>query len=624
MPVLSKPRNRGRACFARAFFASLFAFGVLLASASLASAAISFTPSSGSPFDAGVNPISLESADLNGDGHKDLVVWDYQGGLNILLNDGAGDFAEAAGSPIAYTAGGTSFDLGDVDGDGDTDIAIVSNNSSGVTIYLNSGTGSFSSASNSPLPLSRGPNDQDQHPQDLRIADFTRDGIPDVLVSSVCRQLFRGTGSGAFAAADLAPSSGSPCSDPLVKFSVGDFNGDGNADIAAASANEMKVSIGDGTGHFSTAAYAMSNGATPRRPLIGDINGDGHEDLVYFVSDLLGTGDGTFGSQVVIPAMNIVNNEAVALTDIDGDGTLDIVAVTNTNQLKVLRGLGSGTFASSFSSSMNVGTSIWDVAASDLNGDGAPDIATAQYTDGKISSLINSSPQAFHGDVTNLQFGNQGVGSIGTPSTATFTNDFPVAVNVKRVRIVGPDRSDFFLNEDCSGILLSAPCTAQVRFAPSALGARSATLEVVLSSSGRTYSVPLSGTGTAAIPGPAGPQGPPGPAGPSGSSGTAGSPGPAGADGEPGLAVAIAATKLTAKKAATLRVAYVLSGAAAVTVEVRRGSKTLRSATSSAAAGRRQIKMSLKGLKPGRFVLAISAKSGETTASDSVSLKVTR
>ena len=83
---------------------------------------------------------------------------------------------------------------------------------------------------------------------------------------------------------------------------MGDFNGDGVQDLAAANwdSDNVSVLIGTGTGSFG----AASNFAAGTRPLsvaVGDFNGDGVQDLATAncgsnnVSVLIGTGTGSFG-----------------------------------------------------------------------------------------------------------------------------------------------------------------------------------------------------------------------------------------------------------------------------------------------------------------------------------------
>ncbi|MCL1469047.1 VCBS repeat-containing protein, partial [Argonema galeatum A003/A1] len=84
---------------------------------------------------------------------------------------------------------------------------------------------------------------------------------------------------------------------------VGDFNGDGKTDIAAANrtSNNVSVLLGTGTGSFGAATnFAVGN--SPLSVTVGDFNGDGKTDIAAAnfnsnnVSVLLGTGTGSFGA----------------------------------------------------------------------------------------------------------------------------------------------------------------------------------------------------------------------------------------------------------------------------------------------------------------------------------------
>src|SRR5438034_348997 len=61
---------------------------------------------------------------------------------------------------------------------------------------------------------------------------------------------------------------------------VGDFNGDGNQDLAVANSGSANVSIllGNGDGTFG-AASNFGAGGQPHSVAVGDFNGDGNQDL---------------------------------------------------------------------------------------------------------------------------------------------------------------------------------------------------------------------------------------------------------------------------------------------------------------------------------------------------------
>ena len=81
----------------------------------------------------------------------------------------------------------------------------------------------------------------------------------------------------------------------------GDFNGDGNLDVAAPFGNSVNVYLGRGDGTFQQ-AVSMVVREGPKPIAVGDFNGDGKLDLAVGtatgVSILLGNGDGTFQAPV--------------------------------------------------------------------------------------------------------------------------------------------------------------------------------------------------------------------------------------------------------------------------------------------------------------------------------------
>src|SRR5215472_11490103 len=106
---------------------------------------------------------------------------------------------------------------------------------------------------------------------------------------------------------------------------VGDFNGDGLADLAVANnrSNNVSVLLGNGDGSFQ-AARNFRTGSFPASVAVGDFNGDGIPDLAVAnessnnVSVLLGNGDGSFQAARNFDAGS--GPLSVAVCDFNGDG----------------------------------------------------------------------------------------------------------------------------------------------------------------------------------------------------------------------------------------------------------------------------------------------------------------
>jgi hypothetical protein len=166
---------------------------------------------------------------------------------------------------------------------------------------------------------------------------------------------------------------------------VGDFNGDGNADLAVANnlqSGQVSVLLGNGDGTFQ-AAVEYAAGTNPVSLAVGDFNGDGNTDLVVAnlgdgsstagsIGILLGVGDGTFRPQLTYSAG--FNPGYVVVADFNGDGKADLAVASDgsAGSLDVLLGNGDGTFQATLTYSGFFPSSI---AVGDFNGDGKADLA---------------------------------------------------------------------------------------------------------------------------------------------------------------------------------------------------------------------------------------------------------
>jgi hypothetical protein len=177
----------------------------------------------------------------------------------------------------------------------------------------------------------------------------------------------------------------------------------------------------------------------------------------------------------------------------------------------------------------------------DLNGDGHLDLAAANFSPAGASVLLNTAAPVSSAAPAALTFGDQPVSTISDADGVTLSNtNGDVALKVGSVRVVGANADDFIKTSDTCDQASVAPngsCSVDVRFAPTATGARAATLRITDNAPGSPHDVSLSGTGGAAPatgPGPAGQNGPEGAQGPAGSTGPAGPTGPRGARGPRG------------------------------------------------------------------------------------------
>jgi hypothetical protein len=210
-----------------------------------------------------------------------------------------------------------------------------------VSVLLGNGDGTFQDA----VPYRTGSNG----PVAAVVGDFNNDGNLDLAVLNFNNadgvvSVLLGNGDGTF-------------QDPITThvglgasaLAVGDFNNDGNMDLVTADANLNAVSVllGNGDGTF-TVQSPVFVGPNPQSVAVGDFNGDGSLDIVtgnynnFTANVLLGNGDGTFQNAVTYAAG--FAPVAVTVGDLRGIGTQDVVVTNQDDTINVLLGNGDGTF----------------------------------------------------------------------------------------------------------------------------------------------------------------------------------------------------------------------------------------------------------------------------------------
>jgi hypothetical protein len=271
-----------------------------------------------------------------------------------------------------------------------------------------------------PLISIGGEDDDEDSPA---LGDFNGDGKKDVVKvvtnqvsSSTVYQLsvLLGNGNGTFQTAVLT-SLTSNNEDPIF---VGDLNGDGKDDVLQVhpeltpSTVDVYLSNGDGTFAASTnvqlSAFSLSGG------VLTDINGDGKLDILLVDSEtpgivtyLLGNGDGTFQAGVPMATLTGAAPNNIFFADFNGDGKIDFAGTTNSGQLSVYLSA-SGAFAAPVSLATSDGNyNACNDIAGDLTGDGKPEIVSVNCNYNTLTVYVNNGDGSFQ---TGAYYQNPGDG----------------------------------------------------------------------------------------------------------------------------------------------------------------------------------------------------------------------
>ncbi|MFH0989347.1 MAG: FG-GAP-like repeat-containing protein [bacterium] len=317
--------------------------------------------------------------------------------------------------------------IGDVDGDGKSDLIVSNWSGNTISIFRNTSTsGSISSTSFAgkvDFTLSGGP-------ANSALGDFDGDGKLDLAVPNTTANtlsIFRNTSSiGSFSSSSFAVKVDFPLGSGPSRVAIHDLDGDGKPDIVATNANSNTISIyrnTSTTGSITSGSFApkldLATGTGPADVAIGDLDGDGKPDIV--IANSLTNSVSIFPNKSTIGSITsssfsskvdlIIgsNPGGLALSDLDGDGKIDIVTSHSTsNTISVLRNTSTSGNLSSSSFAAKVdfitGSVPLDVVVCDLDGDGKPDLATTNNSSSSISVFQNTSSI---GSITSTSFASK-------------------------------------------------------------------------------------------------------------------------------------------------------------------------------------------------------------------------
>lgn len=344
-------------------------------------------------------PSNVLIGDMNNDRKPDLIVAFSQArSISILEGKGNGQFGAALSNTTVADPPG-EIAAGDVNGDGKLDVAVSSHDSYGVVLLTGDGKGGLTTAPTSPVVMKLG---KHPHTHGLAIVDVNRDSKPDLITCNSTDNdisLAFGDGRGNFT---RAPQS-YPVGPSPYPFGTGDVNNDGHLDIVATAtatgpqrreqlphSRALTLLLSDGKGGLSPRQLPLRTGE-PWFAAIADLNRDGKADIVASHHDqsalTVMIGDGRGGFTEANGSPFDFGASLYHFIVVDVDRDATMDVVATSGNSLRVL-LNDGRGAFKSSASIPIGPGAWRLAAADLNSDGAVDIVTSNSETNSLTVLL--------------------------------------------------------------------------------------------------------------------------------------------------------------------------------------------------------------------------------------------
>jgi hypothetical protein len=339
-------------------------------------------------------------ADMNGDGHVDLVHGPPRKGVPlpvIFLGDGTGHFrrwSDTSFPPLPYDYGAVA--TADVNGDGMIDIAL-SSHLRGIVVMIAEGGGHFAPWSEGlELADTKGLSPEQMTSRAIALADWNHDGKPDLVVLSEGPAQFtveRGSAAGLVVFLNrngywqkLAPPSPEPFFGTAL--AIADINRDGFLDALTGSAvagYRRLLRFGTATGWKTVEIASLPSNAFVTAVAVANgsmyvaytnvVEGEWRVALARMRWRRSGLAADEIWSERATDAI-----ASLTTADIDGDGRQDLIALRRDGSLLLCTGKHPPRVTAA--PARLHGCSGYHVAAADIDGDGRPEIIASYAGEG--------------------------------------------------------------------------------------------------------------------------------------------------------------------------------------------------------------------------------------------------
>jgi hypothetical protein len=332
-------------------------------------------------YDGGDVTYAARLVDVDGDGDDDLT-WMIGDLIGVRLGTGDGMFGNGYSGPTLFPSDG---DVGDVDGDGVEDYAIINEWDGTLQIARGNGDGNFVDP---PSSLVAG-----MLPRVVLVADLDGEMGAEVIVGTAdSMQVFKSDG-------DATPQSGWGFGSTGIVHAVGlaELNGDGDPDLVYAreyaGVRSVIARLGEGDASFGSSSIIDSTGAMPTAVGGGDFDGDGDGDIAYVDGTdamlYVQLGNGAFGFADATGVATDTDPRRMLVLDATGEGNVDVVVGHGTsNALWIIPGDGAGGFGEPLDIALAGPVDSLDFG--DANGDGVPDFVTTDTNYENITVILSS------------------------------------------------------------------------------------------------------------------------------------------------------------------------------------------------------------------------------------------